>query len=341
MEEINQRKLEHIQIAAQMQGVDRACSYFDGVRLGHCALPELNLAEVDTSVQFLGKRLTFPLLLSSMTGGNHEQARTINRNLAEAAEMAGVAMGVGSQRVMFSNAAARDSFSLRSVAPNALLCANLGAVQLNYGFGLAECWAAVEVLQADALMLHLNPLQEAVQPEGDTNFSGLADKIGAVASELEVPVIVKEVGCGISRADVLRLQAQGVRYIDVAGAGGTSWSFIEQQRGVAGVCSLGMAFRDWGIPTPLALEQLRGLDGVELIATGGIRSGMDMVKAMVMGASLCGMALPFLQPAMAGVEPVLVVIERLRKEFRVAQFLLGCSSAGQLSVQEYALEMHS
>jgi isopentenyl-diphosphate delta-isomerase len=232
---------------------------------------------------------------------------------------------------MFTHPAARASFDLRRFAPTTALCANLGAVQLNHGFGVEQAQAAVEVLGADGLYLHLNPLQEAVQPEGDTEFGGLAARIGGLAKRLGKPVLVKEVGAGLSRADAELLVRRGIRHLDVAGSGGTSWSRIEAHRhgGVAGA-ALGVLFQDWGLPTPFALQSLNTLryKGVHLIASGGIRSGLDMAKAVVLGASLCGLAAPFLAPARESVKAVRAEIVRLRREFVTAMFLLGQRTAG-------------
>lgn len=328
----NRRKVEHIEIINADRDVDRRKFYFDDIQLRHRALPEIDLDAVDTSTTFMGKRLALPLLISSMTGGDHAMVRRINRHLAEAAERCGVAMGVGSQRVMFTHPNARASFALRAHAPTALLFANLGAVQLNKGFTIDHCREAVQALEADGLYLHLNPLQEAVQPEGDTQFGGLADKIGAVAAALPQPLIVKEVGAGVSREDVELLLPRGVRFIDVAGSGGTSWSRIEHHRQTpSGANALGLLYQDWGLPTPRALWELRDLrPRVTLIASGGLRSGLDMAKAIVLGASLCGLAAPFLKPAMQSADAVVEVIDRLHREFRVAMFLLGVSRVADL-----------
>lgn len=319
------RKIQHIRIIEDDADADRQKRYFDQIRLTHRALPEIALDQVDTSTTFMGKTLRWPLLISSMTGGEHELTRSVNQRLAEAAEITGVALGVGSQRVMFTNPEARASFEIRSFAPSAPLFANLGAVQLNYGFGVEECRQAVDAIKADALYLHLNPLQEAVQPEGNTNFSGLAERIQTLIEKLPVPVIIKEVGAGISLADAERLYAVGVRHIDVAGAGGLSWSRIEHHRREEDDADrLGILFQDWGIPTPLALQQLsEALPEMTLIASGGLRSGLDVAKALVLGASIGGMASPFLRPAMESTEAVIKVIERMEKEFRTALFLLG------------------
>jgi isopentenyl-diphosphate delta-isomerase len=318
----NARKVQHIRIIGADGDVDRRKHYFDDIRLTHRALPELDLADVDPSTTFLGRRLSFPLLISCMTGGDHTLLRRINRNLALAAQATRVALGVGSQRVMFAHPKARRSFALRPLAPDALLLANLGAVQLNRGFGVAECREAVRVLDADALCLHLNPLQEAVQPEGDTDFDGLADKIGAVARNLGKPVILKEVGAGLSLADVRLAMRRGIRIFDVAGSGGTSWSRIEHHR--QDKHDLGLSFQDWGVPTPRALSDLRPLRGkIELIASGGVRTGIDMVKSLILGASLCGVASPLLKPAMTSAEAVVEAIARLKREFTTAMFLMG------------------
>lgn len=309
--------------------MDRRKFYFDEIRLTHRALPEIDLKQIDPSIEFMGKKLSFPLLISSMTGGGDKLFLKINRNLAEAAEAEGVAMGVGSQRIFFTEPTAKSSFDLRGVAPNALLLSNLGAVQFNEDMTLHHAKAVVHVLGANALCLHLNPLQEAVQPEGDTNFSNLAEKIGQVVRGLDVPVIIKEVGAGISVADAERLIDAGVKYIDVAGAGGTSWSRIEGARSADP--SLGDLFQDWGLPTPHALRQLAPYrNQFTLIASGGIRSGVDMAKAMVLGASLCGMARPYLQPAMESADAVREVIRRTKREFVTAMFLLGTKNVEQL-----------
>jgi len=336
----NRRKEEAIDVIRSDAEADRRRRHFDSVRLIHRALPEIHLSDVDPSIEFLGRRLSFPLLISSMTGGDSDRLRTINRNLATAAEMTGVAMGVGSQRVMFENRAARESFELRDLAPNALLFANLGAVQLNCGFTTDHCQAAVEVVGADALVLHCNPLQEAIQPEGDTLFGGVISKIAAVVEQLPVPVVIKEVGAGVSAPDVEALMRAGVRIIDVAGSGGLSWSRIEgHRRAAAGLHDgLGAAFQDWGIPTPDALRALRRYRGrLVLIASGGIRSGVDMVKAMVLGATMAGMAHPFLEPAMESAERVVDVIAQLKREFMTAMWLLGIDRAQKLIANDALL----
>ncbi|NVK00197.1 MAG: type 2 isopentenyl-diphosphate Delta-isomerase [Oceanospirillaceae bacterium] len=328
-EPTNSRKIEHINAILKDPDTDRNARYFDRIHLTHRALPELDLQQIDTSTEFLGKRLSFPLLISSMTGGDHELVRCVNTNLALAAERTGVALAVGSQRVMFTDAAAKQSFDLRKYAPTALLLGNIGAVQLNYGFAVEQCQQAVDLLQADGLYLHLNPLQEAVQPEGDTNFAGISKQIASIVNGVSVPVLLKEVGCGLSVADIeLGLEA-GVRYFDIAGAGGTSWSRIEHHR--RDQDELGLKFQDWGLPTPVALQQAAHLrERATLVASGGLRDGIDMAKSVILGASLCGVAAPLLAPAMESADAVVEAIERLRREYLTAMFLLGVASTPEL-----------
>ncbi len=328
---VNNRKLQHVRTLQQNSETDRRKNYFDRICLTHRALPQMDWDDVDTSVTFLGKPLSFPLLISCMTGGDHDQLRTVNRNLAVAAQQAGVAMGVGSQRVMFTQPGARNSFALRQFAPTTVLFANLGAVQLNNGMDIQACAEAVHLVGADALCLHLNPLQEVVQPKGDINFGGLAGRIGAVAKALPCPVIVKEVGAGLSPEDAYLLVEQGIRYLDVAGAGGTSWSRVEHHSRTDSHDSIGDLFADWGIPTPIALRDLAPLrNRVTLIASGGIRSGVDMAKAVILGASLCGIAQPFLHAALQSSDHVSRLIVRLHREFHTAMFLLGMRTVTQL-----------
>lgn len=339
-DQINERKIEHIKIINSDENIDRRKYYFDSIQLKHRALPEIDLDKVDTSIEFMGKKLSFPLLISSMTGGAQELVQRINKNLVLAAEKAKVAMGVGSQRVMFSHPGAKKSFELRQYAPTTLLFANLGAVQLNYNFGLEHCRQAIQTVGADGLYLHLNPLQESIQPEGDTNFSGLADKIGDIAQNIDTPLILKEVGAGISYEDVNLVVDNGIKYIDVAGSGGTSWSRIEEfRRQKHQKDNIGITFQDWGNPTPLVLKSLKPLrNKITLIASGGIRTGIDMVKANILGASLCGLAKPFLKPAMESADAVLAVIDRIKKEYKIAMFLTGVDNFKTLHYNESLIQ---
>lgn len=331
-DQTNERKVQHIRIIEEDAQTDRRKAYFDRIHLCHRALPEIDLAEVDPSITFMGKTLRFPLLISSMTGGEQDLVHTVNKNLAIAAEATRIAMAVGSQRVMFTHPPAAVSFALREWAPSTLLFANMGAVQLNCGFTDAHCRQAVDQVGADALYLHLNPLQEAIQPEGDTNYGNLSERLTDVAGQLGVPVVMKEVGAGISPPDARLMIKAGIRYIDVAGTGGLSWSRIEHHRRTDDQADdLGLVFQDWGIPTPLALDLLAPLrHDLTLIASGGVRTGIDMVKAMILGASLCGLASPFLKPAMESPEKVIAVIEQLHRQFRTAMFLLGARTTAEL-----------
>lgn len=329
-DQTNERKLEHIRAIERDPLTDRSMHYFDRIKLMHRALPEISLNEVDTSCTFLGYQLSFPMLISSMTGGDHELVKTINRNLAIAAQKTGVAMAVGSQRVMFTAPESRASFELRGLAPDVPLIANLGAVQLNYGVNAELAMQAVDCLKADALYLHLNPLQEAVQPEGDTDFSNLGEAIAELVKEVPVPVMLKEVGSGLSPADIALGLEAGIKYFDVAGTGGTSWSRIENHRRKDS-SDLGLKFQDWGIPTPIALEKASPyLSLATIVASGGLRDGIDMVKSVILGASLCGMAAPLLKPAMKSADAVVEEIEKIKKEFRTAMFLLGAPDVATL-----------
>ena len=323
------RKLDHIRIVlgedVNAKGVTSGWARY---RFRHCALPELDLREIDTGTVFLGKRLQAPLLISSMTGGAHEAER-INLMLAEAAESLGVALGVGSQRAALINPALSHTYQVRKVAPTAVLLANLGAVQLNYGYGVTECQRAVEMIEADALILHLNALQEAVQPEGNTNFKGLLPKIESVCRELPVPVIVKEVGNGISAEVARKLVEVGVAAIDVAGAGGTSWSEVERFRHTQehGRASVGL-FAGWGIPTTEAIKEVRAaLPGITLIGSGGVRSGIDVAKAIALGADLVGSAAPhlFRSAEGGGSDAILNGLRSFQDELRITMFCTGAA----------------
>ncbi|HBL30801.1 MAG TPA: type 2 isopentenyl-diphosphate Delta-isomerase [Acidobacteria bacterium] len=320
------RKAEHIRLAldARMQ---LGTSAFDDYRFGHEALPEIDLADVDTSIEFLGRRLAAPLLISCMTGGT-EAAGAINRHLAQGAEETRVAIGVGSQRKALEDPDKAETFKVRPVAPTVPLLANLGAVQLNYGMGVRECRQAVEMIGADALVLHLNPLQEALQPEGQCNFAGLLPKIGEVVRGVGVPVIAKEVGSGLSLAAARGLRAQGVRHLDTAGVGGTSWARIEAAR--SGDLDLGELFAGWGLTTPDSIREIRQVPDVTVIASGGIRNGLDAAKALALGADLVGMAYPFLAPALESPAKVADRVRRFVQELRISMFCLGVKTVAEL-----------
>ncbi|HEU5103754.1 MAG TPA: type 2 isopentenyl-diphosphate Delta-isomerase [Roseiflexaceae bacterium] len=323
------RKLDHVRIVMDEDVAAKGVyTGFASYRLPHDAVPELDLAEIDTSTTFLNKPMRAPLLISSMTGGASDVAR-INLALAEAAQALGLAMGVGSQRSAIRDQQQAYTYQVRAVAPHIPLLANLGAVQLNYGYGVDECRRAVEMIEADALILHFNALQEAVQPEGNTNFKGLLRRIEQVCRDVGVPVIAKEVGNGIGADAARRLADAGVWGIDVAGAGGTSWSEVERFRQASprGTRVAG-AFAGWGIPTTEAIREVRAaLPKIALIGSGGIRSGVDVAKAIALGADLGATAKPALGPAADG-QGTQGVIEELRAyidELRIAMFCSGCA----------------
>ncbi len=329
--ETQNRKADHLRVCLEDDVQSRVTTGFERYRFAHVCLPELDFADINLHTQFLGKPLALPLLISSMTGGT-EEARQINERLAIAAQAFGLAMGVGSQRVAVESPQVGHTFAVRKFAPDILLFANLGAVQLNYGYGLAQAQQAVDLLEADALILHLNPLQEAVQTRGDRNFAGLLGRIEQLCRQLPVPVIAKEVGNGISGAMARRLLDAGVSALDVAGAGGTSWAKVEGARATdPRQRRLGQTFGDWGWPTADSLLAVRQVaPHVPLIASGGLRDGLDAAKALALGADLAGLALPFLQAASQSQEKVFELAELLRDEMLTVAFCTGCADLAAL-----------
>jgi isopentenyl-diphosphate delta-isomerase len=324
--------LDHIRINLEQDVRSGVTNGLENFNLVHDALPEIDLERVDLSLSLFGKKLAAPLLISSMTGGTDEAA-AINRSLAAAAQAAGVAMGLGSQRAPLEDARLAGSYRVRDVAPDILLFANLGAVQLNYGYSIDECRRAVEMVAADGLILHLNPLQEALQPEGNTHFSDLLTKIEQVCRLLSVPVIVKEVGWGISAETAISLASAGVAAIDVAGAGGTSWSQVEMYRtGSPRQARVAAAFKGWGIPTAETLRSVHeSVPHIPVFASGGLRDGIDVAKCIALGACLAGMAGPFLKAAVHGPEPALEAVNEVIDELRIAAFACGAADLKTLA----------
>jgi isopentenyl-diphosphate Delta-isomerase len=329
---LEERKTEHLRINLEQDvSFPRLSTGLEQYRFVHNALPEISLNDVDLSTLFLGRKLHLPLLISSMTGGTAD-AQRINFHLAEGAQAAGLAMGLGSLRAAVEAPHLADTYRVRHLAPDVLLLANLGAVQLNTGFGVDTCRWVVELVDADGLILHLNPLQEALQVEGDTDWRGLLSKIERVCRALEVPVLVKEVGWGISADVARRLVDAGVSAIDVAGSGGTSWSQVEMYRAPTErqrrLCA---AFADWGLPTAEALVEVRAaLPDMPVIASGGLRSGTDLAKVLALGADLGGLAGPFLKAANASSQAVADLALEVAGVLRTAMFSLGIASVAEL-----------
>lgn len=326
------RKADHIRINAERDVAAKGVTNgFERYVFVHHALPGIDLVDVDTSTQLFGRRLAAPLLVSCMTGGTPEGAR-INRILATVAAECGLAMGLGSGRAALESSETLQTFDVRALAPDVPLLANLGAVQLNKGYGAGDCRRLVERLHADALVLHLNALQEALQPEGDTCFRGVLEKIAALCAAVDFPVVVKEVGWGIAPDDIRRLFDAGVAAIDVAGAGGTSWSEVERHRiAEPWRARVAQAFAGWGIPTAEALRQARAVAPTEtIVASGGIAHGLDVAKAIALGADLAGVAGPFLRAADAGEERAGELAREIVETLRVAMFVLGTPTLGAL-----------
>jgi isopentenyl-diphosphate delta-isomerase len=330
--ETEKRKADHIRINLEEDvQFPRLTTGLERYQLIHQALPELDLDQVDAHTTLFGKQLSVPLLISSMTGGT-EQARQFNLILAAAAQAHGMAMGLGSQRAAVENPQLANTFQVRQVAPNILLFANLGAVQLNYGYNVDHCRKAVDMIEADALVLHLNVLQEAVQPEGNTRWTGLLKKIEKVCKALRLPVIAKEVGWGISEDAARQLADAGISAIDVAGSGGTSWSEVEYHRAPTRFhAEVARSFADWGIPTAETIQMAgRGAPGLPIFASGGLRDGIDVAKSIALGASLCGMAGPLLRAAADSADALDESLRIVEAQLRIAMMSCGAGSISAL-----------
>lgn len=332
MSDTSGRKTEHIRLCLEEQVSGAGITTgFEKYRFRHNALPELDFDEISLQTEFLGAGLRTPLLISSMTGGS-ELAWRINERLAEAAERRGWTMGVGSVRAAVEKEELARTFQVRRHAPSIPIIANLGAVQLNYGYGVDECKRAVTIAGADMLVLHLNGLQEVFQPEGDTRFGGLLSSIGKLCRQLDVPVGVKEVGWGIDGQTARRLRESGVAFIDVAGAGGTSWSQVEKLRSADPVRRAAAdAFAGWGIPTAECIREVRAaVRGVAVIGSGGLNTGVDAAKALALGADLAGFGRALLGPAVQSEEQLDALLARVELELRTAMFGIGAGNVSAL-----------
>jgi isopentenyl-diphosphate delta-isomerase len=312
------RKTSHLNICytKKVEFVNKTTGLED-IDFVHMALPELDLSRINIACNIFGKKLAAPLLIESITGGS-TGARKINKTLAGAAEKAGVAMGLGSQRAMIENPSLADTYWVRDVAPSIFLLGNIGIAQL-MEYDTKKIEDAVERVKVDALFIHLNALQEAIQPEGNRNFERCLSLLEKLTSKLSIPVIAKETGAGISREVALELKNAGVKGIDVGGAGGTSWGAVELIRNPQGHESFG----EWGIPTALSIVEVASVCKLPLIASGGIRSGVDAAKAIALGADYAGAALPFFKRAERGEKAVLEELEKWKEQLKICMFLTG------------------
>ncbi len=319
------RKADHIKINLE-ENVDfpRLTTGLENYRFMHQALPEIDLNDIDTTVELFGKTLDSPILISSMTGGT-EIAKRLNRTLAEIAQTHNIAMGLGSQRAAIEDEDLIASYSVRDIAPDIMLFANVGAVQLNYGYGIEQCKRAVDMIDANALILHFNVLQEVVQPEGDVNFANLLSKVESICKAIEVPVIAKEVGWGFSEQNAHDLAQAGVRAIDVAGSGGTSWSEVEYHRAPTEFhARVAASFADWGIPTSDAILYAKtAAPELPIFASGGLKNGIDIAKCLALGATLGGLAGPFLKAADKSVEACDQFVRELLTQLKIAMMCSG------------------
>lgn len=342
IEIIKQRKRDGIEIPLNNDVQAKTTStYLEYVKLIHNALPELDYDEIDISTTFLKRKFSAPLIIDSMTGGAPEAAR-INGRLGELAEKYGFAMGLGSQRAGLESKELAETYSIaRKNAPSAFLIANIGGAQLAKGLSIDNVKKIIDMIQADALVIHLNPLQELIQPEGEPKYKGVFSKISEISGALDVPVIVKEVGAGISKEVAVKLEVSGVSAINVAGAGGTSWAGVEKLRAEASnndlKIHLGEIFWDWGIPTAASLIEVKKTVKVPIIASGGLRNGIEMAKCIVLGASMCAMAYPFLLKAAESKEQLFNFADTVIAELKSTMFLIGAMNLSVLKSSRYIL----
>ncbi len=331
---IGKRKQRHIRVSLEENVESEIPTGFGDISLVHRAVPEIDLKDVDTSVELFGRKLSAPLIISSITGGT-EEAKKINRTLARVAQRTGIGIGVGSQRIAIQWPEVEGTFRVvRDEAPDVLVIGNIGCPQLSLGWGIEEAKKAVDMVEADALAVHMNPLQEAIQIGGDTNYRGLVEKIGSLSSSLSVPVIMKETGAGISYEDATRLEEAGVSGFEISGLGGTSWAAVEhhiaREVGDARQEYLGKSLWNWGIPTACSLVEVRAASKGKIIASGGLRSGLDVAKSLALGADTAGIAKPFLQKAIEGEEALQKHVEAIIAEAKICMFLVGARNVAEM-----------
>jgi len=332
--EIEKRKERHLRLSLDENVQSDIGTGFEDVRLIHRALPEIDLEEIDTETELFGKKLSSPLIVSAITGGTGF-AKEINSTLAEVAEELGIGIGVGSQRIALEDPGVEHTFTVvREKAPSSLVMGNIGCPQLSLGWGVDEAKRCVDMINADALGIHMNPLQEAVQVGGDTQYKGVLDKIKEITGELGTPVVMKETGCGISREVAMSLEAAGASALEVSGVGGTSWAAVEHHiakvEGKKSQETLGDALWNWGIPTAISVVETSGSTELKIIASGGLRTGVEMAKAVSLGADAVGIAKPFLEKAVEGKEALREHVEDILREFRTVMFLVGAKNVEEL-----------
>ena len=327
MGDIEKRKQRHIRLSLEENVQSDIGTGFEDVRLIHRALPEIDLDDVDTETELFGRRLATPLIISAITGGT-DYAKELNSTLASIAEEMGIGIGVGSQRIAIEDTSVGHTFSIvREKAPNSLVIGNIGCPQLSLGWGLDEARRCVEMVEADALAIHMNPLQEAVQVGGDTNYSGVLNKVKEITECLDVPVIMKETGCGIAYEDAVKAEKAGAAGLELSGVGGTSWAAVEHHiakvEGKRDQEYLGEALWNWGVPTAISLVETSKSTKLKIVASGGLRTGVEMAKAIALGADAVGMAKPFLERAVEGPDALREHVRNIFLEFRTVMFLVG------------------
>ncbi|MFB6088180.1 MAG: type 2 isopentenyl-diphosphate Delta-isomerase [Candidatus Aenigmatarchaeota archaeon] len=325
------RKKDHLKLCLEEDvSFEKKTTGFEKYELNHAASPGINFDDIDMSTQFLGNKLDFPINISGMVGGT-ERAKSINKNLSQAAENLGISMGVGSQRIAIENPNLADTFKVRNEAPSIFLIGNLGVGQLNDGYGVDEVIEAKEMIEADALALHFNPAQELFQEDGDVDFTNIIPKISEICENVDFPIIAKEVGFGFSSETARKFENAGIAAIDIQGAGGTNWIKIEKMRYKKRVPK---SLEEWGIPTTQSLINLRDSVNIPLISSGGIRNGMDIAKSIILGADIAGMALPLLEPATISQYKVEEKLKNIIEELKMVMFLTGSRDIENLKTKE-------
>ena len=334
MSGIEKRKLRHISVSLEENVETDIANGFEDIRLIHRALPEIDLDMVSTETTFFGKKLAAPLIISAITGGTKEAAK-INEVLAVVAEEKQIGISVGSQRIAIAQPETIPTFSIvREKAPSTFVMGNLGCPQLSLGWGVKEAEKCVEMIEADALALHMNPLQEAVQVDGDTNYHGVYEKINELSRNLDTPLVMKETGAGIAWEDAIKMKEAGASGLEISGVGGTSWSAVEyhiaKEVGKKEMEYLGGALWNWGIPTAISVVETTQKTDLAVISSGGIRTGVEIVKSIALGAHIGGMAKPFLEKAIEGKDALAEYVDNILREIRVAMFLVGARNLDEL-----------